>query len=211
MISAHSVDAGGTRFLHHFSPASGKILGFASSSRMESDILKKQFIQLYNNEADSIFRFCLLRISDREAAVDIVQDTFMRYWEVLARQEEEIRNGRAFLFAIARNRIIDWYRKKKPLSLESLAEESGADVEIFMDTAQKEEIEMAHEAKFLMEKIRDIDPLYQQSVYLRFVESLGPKEIAEILGLSVNVVSVRIYRGIKQLRTLAGYDEENEK
>jgi RNA polymerase sigma factor (sigma-70 family) len=166
---------------------------------MTSDILKKQLTQLYIDESDSLYRFCFLRTSDSEAAIDILQDTFVSFWEVLLRGDE-IRSQRAFLFTIARNRIIDWYRKKKSLSLDSLAQISGADGELFKDIGQKEDIEMAHEAKFLIEKIGEI-------VYFRYVENLTPKEIAEILKVSANVISVRIHRGLQQLRKVAGYHQ----
>ncbi|MFA6278709.1 MAG: sigma-70 family RNA polymerase sigma factor [Candidatus Paceibacterota bacterium] len=176
---------------------------------MEQDISKNQFIQLYTNESDAIYRFCLLRTSDKDVAVDLMQDTFMRFWNVLSQGEKKVENKRAFLFTVARNSIIDWYRKKKTLSLDALAEGSETDAETFMPVGQKkEDIEMTHEAKFLLERIRELDPLYQQVVYLRFVEGLGPKDIAEIIGESANVVSVRINRGLQQLRKVAGYDEE---
>jgi RNA polymerase sigma-70 factor (ECF subfamily) len=137
-----------------------------------------------------------------------MQDTFMRFWEVYARRGEEIENKRAFLFTIARNSIIDWYRKKKSQSLDALMEQSGETV-AFMDTAPQEDIEMAVEAKFLLEKIRELEPLYQEVIYFRYAEGLEPKEIAEILEESANVISVRIHRGLKQLRKVAGYDEKN--
>lgn len=173
-----------------------------------SDTLQTQFTRLYDEQSNAVFRFCLLRTSDRDVAVDIMQETFMRFWEAYARRGEEIQSKRAFLFAIARNRIIDWYRKKKPQSLEALVERTGMEAEAFMDMTQAESIEMAAEAKFLVEKIRELDPLYQEVIYFRYVEDLGPKEIAEILGESANAISVRIHRGLKQLRTAAGYDEK---
>ncbi|MBI2409545.1 RNA polymerase sigma factor [Candidatus Kaiserbacteria bacterium] len=172
-----------------------------------SRLLTHQFKQLYINEADSVFRFCYYRTSDREVAQDIAQDTFLRFWGALSRGGGRIRNERALLFAIARNNIIDWYRKKKAVSLDALIEESGAEGELFSDTSQKEKIEMDYEARSLIGKIRELDPLYQRIVYLRFVEDLRPREIATILGLSVNVVSVRLFRGLRQLRRLAGYEE----
>ena len=175
---------------------------------MEPDIIKNQFIQLYNDESDAIYRFCILRVSDKEVAIDLMQDTFMRFWDVLSQGGKKIKNKRAFLFSIARNGIIDWYRKKKTLSLDSLTEKAGENSDIFPHTEERKEIEMAHEATFLIERIREIEPSYQQVVYLRYVEGLGPKDIAEIIGESVNVVSVRIHRGIAQLRKIAGYDEK---
>ena len=175
---------------------------------MASDTLQAQFTKLYDDESDAVFRFCLLRISDRETALDIMQDTFMRFWDTFSRDEKGVQNHRAFLFTIARNRIIDWYRKKKSLSLDSLTEKAGTEGELFKDTKPTHNIEMTYEAKALMEKIQAIDPLYQQAVYFRFIEGLEPKEIAAIIGQSVNVVSVRIHRGIRQLRKLAGYDAQ---
>ncbi len=62
------------------------------------------------------------------------------------------------------------------------------------------------EARHLIGKINEIDPIYQHAVYLRFVEDLKPKEIAEILGESANVVSVHINRGLKQLRAIGGIE-----
>ena len=45
--------------------------------------LEKLFLGIYNNESDAIFRFCLIRTSDREVALDMTQDTFMRFWRSL--------------------------------------------------------------------------------------------------------------------------------
>jgi len=49
--------------------------------------------------------------------------------------------------------------------------------------------------------------MYQQAVYLRYVEGFSPQEIAGILKKDVNVISVRINRGIHKLRHIAGYDD----
>ena len=38
------------------------------------------FREIYSQESDAIFRFCLMRTSDREMALDFTQDTFMRFW-----------------------------------------------------------------------------------------------------------------------------------
>jgi RNA polymerase sigma-70 factor, ECF subfamily len=168
---------------------------------------RKQFLELYNRESDAIFRFCLLRTSDSEKAVDLTQDTFMRFWDVVNRDDEPITYERAFLFKIARNLIIDWYRKKKSLSLDSILEsEDGINDSLLIDK-DTTNLEMSGEARFVLEKISELEPMYQQVVYMRFVEDMKPKEISEILGESVNVVSVRITRGIEKLREITGYEK----
>jgi len=69
-------------------------------------------IYIYKADSDAIFRFCLVRVSDREQAMDITEETFLRLWKSLL-DGKEILNNKAFLFTLARHLIIDWYRKKK--------------------------------------------------------------------------------------------------
>jgi RNA polymerase sigma-70 factor (ECF subfamily) len=160
----------------------------------------KDFAEIYNRESDSVFRFCLMRTSDRDMALDFTQDTFMRFWNTL-QTGKKINNSRTFLFTIARNIIIDWYRKKKSLSLETLMEGVGSDKSVFTAVA-REDVEVEAEAEYLIRKIALLEDPYQQAVYLRCVEELKPREIAEILGESANVISVRISRGLEQLRNM---------
>ncbi len=169
---------------------------------MESTTVNTKFEEIYGTESDAVFRFCLLRTSDHELALDLTQDTFMRFWDSLC-QEKPVKNCRAFLFAIARNLVIDWYRRKKAVSLESLLFEGAEDKNDLLACAEK--IEINAEANHLLEKINALDPLYREAVYLRCVEELKPREIAEVLNESANVISVRINRGLAQLRKLLHY------
>lgn len=162
--------------------------------------IEKLFGEIYSREADAIFRFCLLRTSDREMALDFTQDTFMRFWNSLS-VEKDIKNHRTFLFTIARNLIIDWYRKKKAFSLETLME-NAADGRSSFQLVANDNVETEVEAGMLIEKIRQLPEPYSNAVYLRCVEELKPREISEILGESANVISVRISRGLEQLRQL---------
>ena len=168
--------------------------------------MKQRFIQIYSANADSVFRYCFIRVSDRNVATDLTQDIFMRYWDNLAKGTD-IANDRAFLFTVARNIIIDWYRKKKSVSLEGLQEEND-DIEVFVpiEDNAKGALEMQTESRFLLDKIRSLPPTSQQILYLRYIEDLKPKEIAEILDIKENTVSVRIHRALEELRKMTGYE-----
>lgn len=170
----------------------------------ELQSVEKVFGEVYRRESDAIFRFCLLRTSDREMALDFTQDTFMRFWNSLT-LEKDIKNYRTFLFTIARNIVIDFYRKKKSFSLEKMMEASEGRGVSFQLTAP-ENVETMVEAEFLVRKIRELPEPYSNAVYLRCVEELKPREISEILGESANVISVRISRGLEQLRNLLHID-----
>src|SRR5258708_6036559 len=85
---------------------------------------KESFMKAYNDYADDIFRYCLLRLGNKEKVTDMVQDVFMKSWNYM-RQGAEIDNMRAFLYTTARHLIIDEYRKRKPdRSLDEMEEET---------------------------------------------------------------------------------------
>ena len=176
---------------------------------MEAQEIKRRFETLYDAESDAVFRFCLFKTSDRDVALDLTQEAFTRMWDKMI-QGGWYRSERAFLFTIARNLIIDWYRtKKRTVSLDSMVEKTWMDdykigEEVFSSGDGQIEIEMSADARLMVEKIKILPSIYQQAVYLRFVDDLSPQEIAGIVGLSANVVSVRITRGLEQLRNLYG-------
>lgn len=175
---------------------------------MNLDNLKKKFEEVYQRESDAVFRFCIFRLSDRETCLELTQEVFMRYWDNIS-SGKEIKNDRAFLFTISRNLIIDHYRKKKSSSLDEIIEELEDSVSVLSDPTQ--DIELSSEGRFFIEKINSLETSDRQVVYMRFVDDLKPKEIAEILNLSPNVVSVRLNRAIEKLREMVGIDlQENE-
>jgi RNA polymerase sigma-70 factor (ECF subfamily) len=166
---------------------------------MEVDIINK-FEQIYKLEADAIFRFCLMRVSDREQALDITQEVFLRLWQNL-QQGKQIINNRAFLFTITRRLIIDWYRKKKSLSLDKIINErEEGDKDIMDNNTTQEKLYAGIEGKYFIDKINEIEQSYRDPLYLRFVEDLSPSEIGEILGITANAASVRVNRGLVELR-----------
>jgi RNA polymerase sigma-70 factor, ECF subfamily len=165
------------------------------------------FKKIYAEQSDPIFRFCLVRVSNREQALDITQETFLRLWKTIL-EKKTIENSRAFLFTVAHRLVIDWYRKKKSISLESMSDEEGQPYDI-LDEKTRDNIGFGAEGRYLLEKINELSPIYKDSVYLRYVENLTPQEIGKILNISANVAGVRVNRGIEELRKITGYNKEN--
>ncbi|MBI4122072.1 MAG: RNA polymerase sigma factor [Parcubacteria group bacterium] len=157
---------------------------------------REKFLQAYDAYSDALFRHCYFRLHDRERAKDLVQEAFCRTWTSLA-DGEKIKNLRAFLYRILNNLIIDDVRKKKPLSLDEMIEAGFAPKdETTPDLAQQ---------LFDKEVVKILDLLddsYRTIVSMRYIDELSPREIAKALGLNVNVVSVRIHRGVRKLRQL---------
>lgn len=172
---------------------------------MDKDF-EQQFLETYKANADAIFRYCLMRVSDREVARDLAQETFMRVWK-FAQKGEKIANLRAFFYTTAKNLIIDQYRKKKATSLDSMMED-GFDVGVEINEEMIDKFDGAQAMAFLS----SIPEKYRDAIYMQYVEGLSVKEIAEVTGETENNISVRIHRGLQKLRSiLRGQAEEAEK
>jgi len=154
------------------------------------------FLALYDQFADAIFRYCYFRVSSRELAEDLMQESFMKAWKYLC-DGHEIDNPKAFLYKTAGNLVIDHYRRKKESSLEALAEK-GFDPQ--GDTASTITNYAAGREALL--KLAELAPDHRDILILRYVDGLSIKEIAAAYGLSENAISVRVYRAIHKLKKL---------
>jgi RNA polymerase sigma-70 factor (ECF subfamily) len=163
---------------------------------------REEFTALYTEESDALFRFCYWRVSNRERALELSQEAFARLWVAMA-AGQPMTHPRAFLYTVTRHLIIDWYRRSKSLSLESLSTDEDHPFEA-ADSKAEESIERDSDVSRAHALIEKLGAQYRDVVYLRFVEDLPPREIAERLGLSVNAVSVRLTRGVAELRRLSG-------
>ena len=153
------------------------------------------FTKAYDRFADDIFRHCYFRVSSREIAEELVQETFIRTWNYI-KKGNRIDQVRPFLYRIANNLIVDEYRsRRESVSLDSL-QEKGFDI----SDSGEDGAEVKTEAKLLLEVMSKIDGKYRDVVLMRYVDNLGPKEIAEITGETQNNVSVRINRGVKEIK-----------
>ncbi|MBU6370982.1 sigma-70 family RNA polymerase sigma factor [Patescibacteria group bacterium] len=162
--------------------------------------MKKEFTALYERESDALFRYCLVRVGDREKAIDIAQDVFVKAWQEAA--TEGIGHPRAYLFTLAKNAIIDWYRRKKAVSLDAALENDETGAAEPSDEKTHADIPFSTEAKRVLAAVKKLEPTYRDVLELRFTEDLSPAEIAEIIGETANVVSVRINRGIEKLKEI---------
>ena len=160
---------------------------------MKQKEAEQQFLDAYHQFGDAIFRFCVVKVSNKELAEDMTQEAFIKYWQYL-RDGKEITNTRSLLYTIANNAAKDWYKKKKAVSLEDRMEVGkepvGADTSAEVQAAYNE----------VLETISELEEGDREVLLLTHIEGLPPREIAEILGESANTISVRLNRATKRLR-----------
>jgi len=167
--------------------------------------LQQDFERAFEAYNDELFRHAAMRLKDRDRAIELTQECFMKVWEY-AQKGGEIRELRPFLYRTLRHLIIDEYRRKKPVSLEAMAEEfEDKNVEALLPPDQSNTLERAIErfdgvaALAALQKLPDA---YREALSLRYIEGLSPQEIGKIVGESENAVSVRIHRGLKKLKEM---------
>lgn len=168
---------------------------------------EEDFLKAFDAHADALFRHAAYRLGDRERALEITQETFLRAWNYVA-AGGEIREHRSFLYRTLHNLIVDEYRKNSPRSLDEMleSETGGPAVEALMTEGSAGEAEDALDSARLGKEVRsripELPEPYRGTVILRFIDGLSISEIAEAVGLSENAVSVRIHRGVAKLRAI---------
>ncbi len=156
---------------------------------------EQQFLDMVNTYQDAIFRFLYFRVGNRAVALDITQDTFTKTWLYL-NSGKQIQYEEAFLYRAAKNALVDYFKKQKTSSLDTLME-AGYDPGTAKDV---DEIFRADDIETIRTLLEDFDEDAKQIIFLRYTEERPIEEIADLYGKSVNAMTVQIHRLIKKLR-----------
>ncbi|HKD45929.1 MAG TPA: sigma-70 family RNA polymerase sigma factor [Candidatus Angelobacter sp.] len=166
----------------------------------------RRITETVEREQARLRNFIRRRVADRADAEDILQDVFYEFVEAY-RMLQPIEQAGAWLFRVARNRIIDLFRKKRAGSISDPigAGEEGEPVSL-EDLLPSPDAgpEAAYARKVLIEELENaVDelPEDQRQVFIAH-EIVGRsfKDLAEETGLSVNTLLSRKHYAVLQLR-----------
>jgi RNA polymerase sigma-70 factor (ECF subfamily) len=150
-----------------------------------------------------LFRYLLHLTANRERAEDFFQETWLRVLE-RGHQYDGKWKFEAWLFAIARNLVLDWHRRKKPQSIDSLAgpeEDATFDVKDEHGQSPLEQVLHAEQKFGVQQSLEKVPAIYREVLVLRFQEEMQLEEIAGVTGAPVSTVKSRLYRGLDALKT----------
>jgi RNA polymerase sigma-70 factor (ECF subfamily) len=163
----------------------------------EHSKIEAVFMRSYDEHADALLRYCVFQTSNREVAVDILQDTFTKTWLYL-QDGKEIDNIKAFLYKVAKNLIIDYRRKKKSYSLDAITE-TGVE---FATEDETENIKDNFDKEFIIGKMENLGEEDREILTMRYINEMSIKEIGDVLELTPNNVSVKIHRAIEKMKKI---------
>jgi RNA polymerase sigma-70 factor (ECF subfamily) len=166
---------------------------------------KEMFAHLYQAYLDRIYRYVLFRVVDEQLAEDITSQVFLRAWEKLSTYVPGQSPFIAWIYRIAHNSIVDYYRiKKATISIDNAppAELSHFDrVEEKLDTQiQSQKLRMA---------LDSLTKEQQEVLLLKFVDGLSTSEIAKLLKKQEGAIRALQMRGLQGLAKCPTLQTEN--
>jgi len=156
------------------------------------------FGELYEYHAPVIFRYLFVHLDSRMDAEDLTGEVFLKAWQSLPKYNEHGVPFLAFLFRVARNVLVDHYRRsnrqetKPPEELDGYKQEGGLEP---IDLVGNQ---MEHQ--HILQVLSRLRPDYQSVLTLRFISELSPEETAQVMERSVGAIRVLQHRALTALR-----------
>jgi RNA polymerase sigma-70 factor (ECF subfamily) len=168
--------------------------------RLPNDRSGDELRELYRRYASELFGFATSALGDRELAEEVVQDVFAQLWRHAGDYDQRKASVRTWLYAIARNRIIDAHRRAaaRPKRAEDDASlDSAAEMDAALDNAVLRWQVTAALAR--------LSPAHREVIRLAHYGGLTMREIAERTGVPLGTVKSRTSYALRHLRLI--FDE----
>lgn len=152
----------------------------------------ESFGALFDQYSDKIYRFIYYKVSKKEVAEDLASQSFLKTWEQIA-LGVKIKNFQAFIYKIARNLVIDYYRSREKEELPLIYQIENTEESLkFSPDENLDKIQLEKILLSLKGEAREI-------ITLRFIEGYSIKEVAKIIGKTTSNIRVIIHRTLKEL------------
>jgi len=167
---------------------------------------KEEFAPIYKHYKRHIKKFFTFRVTGSETAEELTSITFEKALKGLDNFQWQGVSFSSWLFRIARNTLIDFYRKKdkrnKTSSLEIVYHLPSG------ESTPEEKVETMFAEEKLYKILKQLPPREQEIIYLKFFDGYTNKVIAQITELSETNIGTIVYRTIKKLRKM--YSDSNQ-
>lgn len=176
-----------------------ELIKLAQDKRANSTVGAEAVGVLYDRYHEAVFRYIWSRVSDPQLAEDLTGDVFTRMVINLPKYQTTGAPFKTWLLSIARNLVIDDYRKASsryqlPIEeIENYSADEQSPAEIVENQIFIEQVKIA---------LKELKPIKQDILILRFIVGLPLREVASILGKNIGSIKVIQHRALKELRTI---------
>ena len=157
------------------------------------------FAALYEHFFDKIFRYVSFKTGSAVEAEDIAGDVFVKMLESINSFKWQGYPFSSWLFRIAHNMIVDYFRKKsrkKTVPIDAASSLAGASTPADLDGRIDLDLKMVE----VKEAMRNLTKLQQEVISLRFAAGLTVSETAHAVGKKENAVKALQHAGLKKLK-----------
>ncbi len=156
------------------------------------------FDELVRAHEDRVFAICLRMMTDRDAALDAVQETFLTVFRKADRYEAKAAFS-TWLYRVAVNTCYDLLRKAKRRRTEPLPETTDP-----ADRQSGDEFEAVELRPDIEQALAKVPPDFRTAVVLVDLQGLSLEQASQILDVPVGTIKSRVFRGRKQLAQSLG-------
>jgi RNA polymerase sigma-70 factor (ECF subfamily) len=150
---------------------------------------------LYRRYSRSVFGLALRRLGDRGRAEDAVQETFASIWRAARTYKPERGPGAPWLYAVARNAIVDRGRMRLEPAIETPEEVSG-------EAGPADRAEDSWTSWRIHRALEELNENERTVVELAYWSGLSQSEVAEYLGIPLGTVKTRTRAALARLADL---------
>lgn len=156
---------------------------------------REAFEVLYNRYIRSIFGLALRRLRDRERAEDAVQETFAAIWRSASSYKPERGPAAPWLYAIARNAVVDRFRGHLEPTGEVPELVSG-------EPGPPDRAEASYVSWRVHRALEELQPREREVIELAYWSGMSQSEVAEHLGVPLGTVKTRTRSGLARLASV---------
>ena len=158
----------------------------------------ESFGLLYDKYVRKIYRYVYYKVFDKEAVEDIVSDVFLKALKKIQSFDSVKGSFSAWIYRIARNSVIDYYRTlKQTRDIEDI-------FDLGFDERGAERLDAEVTLKKVSEYLKTLSPKQREIVVLRVWEEMPYRQIAEIVGGSEESVKMAFSRAVRNIREKFG-------
>ena len=162
---------------------------------------KEAFAYLYNKHVDTLFRYGSKLSKNSELVLDSIQEVFLDLYLKRERNKTNPENLKYYLILSLKRNIVKKLKKNRKLVLN----ENSLDDQLFepVYSIERKIIEAESNTeinKRILNALNNLPAKQKEAIYLRFNESMDYKEIASVLGISVESVRKQVYRALKKVK-----------
>lgn len=160
------------------------------------------FSEFYDIYVNKIYRYVYFRVRNEDLD-DVVELVFIKVWKNLDKYDFEQKTVTSWVFKIAQNVVIDYYRSNKFKEFSDLDVDLESDDESPVDFTQK-----SLDKEHFREIIDRLIPQYRDVLVYKYMNELSNSEIAEILEKSEANVRILVHRALKAFKKVFLRDAE---